>query len=181
MSVNESELEPRELSPELVLVDPSLRELALRLPHVPSIAAAAEIVPLGVPLRPRPESRPAPVRKRRFVRPAATAAAAIAVTTALSYGLLRLQEPSPQPAPAPTAAAPSRDLVWAAVRGARRYHVLVLAGATVVLDTVTTTPHVRLILEPGAYRWWVWPVDAHGTQAAPIVESDLVVTSRREA
>lgn len=75
--------------------------------------------------------------------------------------------------------APGRELVWARGADAHGYHVLVLDGDKVVLDTVTNGPRVRLNLASGAYRWWVWPLAADGSQSPAIVQASLVVGSSR--
>jgi hypothetical protein len=70
-------------------------------------------------------------------------------------------------------ASPDRLLAWAPAPRATRYRVLIVEGERVVLDTVTTDPHLRVDFPDGAYRWWVWPILPGGSQAPAVVQATL--------
>jgi hypothetical protein len=169
-------VDPREVSPELALVDPVLRAWALASDDPPQWATGppATIAPLGV-ARVAPASRP----RRRFRRALAGLAMTVAAA-AVTFGALELPpllHHSTAPVrPRPT---PGRELAWAATPGANGYRVLVARDGKVVLDTVTSVPRVRLNLASGSYRWWVWPLAADGSRSAAIVQASLVVGTKR--
>lgn len=86
------------------------------------------------------------------------------------------------------ALAPQR-FAWAPTPGASAYHVELFRGSSKVFEADTARPALTLpahwvfeqrrrSLEPGSYRWYVWPV-VSGTRAArAIVQSNLVIPTR---
>jgi hypothetical protein len=161
-------LDPRELSPELALVDVELRAAALASDSQPHWATGppARIVPLG-----RAQQVP-----RRRLRGALTGLAATVAAAALTLGVLELVSVlQHSDSPAPTRPAQGRELAWARAPKAHGYRILVLDGSKVVLDTVTGEPHIRLNLAPGTYRWWVWPLAPDRSRSRAIVQASLVL------
>lgn len=188
-------LDPRELSPELALVDAELRAAALASDWQPhwETGPPARIVPLG----------PAPQVPRRRLRGALTGLAATVAAAALTFGALELisvlhhsdspaqsaptQSAPVQSAPVPAATksapvqpppaqpAPGRELAWAPAPNAHGYRILVRDGSRVLVDTVTSEPRIRLDLPAGTYRWWVWPLAADKSRSPAIVQASLVL------
>lgn len=90
--------------------------------------------------------------------------------------------------PSPRAGVPPQRFAWAPSPGASGYHVELFHGALKVFAADTTRPALTIpgswifggrsrSLEPGDYRWYVWPV-ASGRQAArAIVQAKLVIPS----
>lgn len=86
---------------------------------------------------------------------------------------------------------PARTFAWAPVQGARAYEVQIFRGARLVLLSRTRQPRLTLrpawryagaafAITPGAYRWYVWPVDAAGTRARkPVVQAKLKIAPLR--
>lgn len=85
-------------------------------------------------------------------------------------------------------AAPRR-FVWAPSERASGYYVAFFRGSTLVFSAETTRAEVsipsswtlagrRRKLEPGEYRWYVWPVVSGTRQATAIVQAKLVVSTR---
>jgi hypothetical protein len=97
------------------------------------------------------------------------------------------REPSPRTRPPPTgAAAASRRFAWPPVAGATGYHVELFKGPALVFRDETTKPEILIRsrwrfdgrehrLEPGAYRWYVWPLLDGQRTADAIVQARLVV------
>jgi hypothetical protein len=91
--------------------------------------------------------------------------------------------PGPPPAAAPTGA---RRFVWAPVASASGYHVELFKGSTLIFRDETTKPEVLIPsrwrfggrlrrLEPGEYRWYVWPVTGGQRETEAIVQAKLLV------
>jgi hypothetical protein len=161
-------LDPRELSPELALVDAELRAAALASDWQPHWATGppARIVPLGRAAR----------EPRRRLRGALTGLAATAAAAALMFGVLELVSVLHHTeSPAPAQPAPGRELAWARVPDAHGYRIRVLDGSRVVVDTVTSEPRIRLDLAAGTYRWWVWPLAPDKSRSPAIVQASLVL------
>ena len=85
-------------------------------------------------------------------------------------------------------AAPRR-FVWAPSESASGYYVAFFRGSTLVFSAETARAEVsipsswtlagrRRELEPGEYRWYVWPVVSGTRQSTAIVQAKLVVTMR---
>jgi hypothetical protein len=91
--------------------------------------------------------------------------------------------------PPARSAAPStagRDFAWAPVAGASAYHVEFFRDNARIFAGDVTTPRLSLPatwkhadrlhrLEPGSYRWYVWPVVSGLRQAHATVQAELVV------
>jgi len=92
--------------------------------------------------------------------------------------------------PSARAAAPSRqagrEFAWAPVTGASSYHVEFFRDDARIFAGDVTTPRLSLPatwkhagrshrLEPGSYRWYVWPVVSGLRQAHATVQAELVV------
>jgi hypothetical protein len=104
-------------------------------------------------------------------------------------------EPASQPpARTPTPAEPTgattgtRRFVWAPVASATGYHVELFKGTALIFRDETTKPELLIPvrwrfdgrvrrLEPGEYRWYVWPVAGGQREAEAIVQAKLVVPS----
>lgn len=95
---------------------------------------------------------------------------------------------APATASAPTPGVPQR-LAWAPDPRANAYRVELFRGSALVLRATTLRPELdvprtwlhaggRERLEPGEYRWYVWPVVAGLRQPAAIVQARLVVPQR---
>ena len=80
----------------------------------------------------------------------------------------------------------TRRFAWAPVAGATGYHVELFRGSTLVFRDETTKPEIAIRrrwrfggrqrrLEPGAYRWYVWPLVNGERGARAIVQAKLVV------
>ena len=80
----------------------------------------------------------------------------------------------------PPVAAASRTFAWAPVPGAGSYQVRIYRGSTQILRRTTVRPSIVVPpswrydgraqrLTRGDYRWYVWPLDRHGTRAAVAV------------
>jgi hypothetical protein len=85
------------------------------------------------------------------------------------------------------AAGDTRRFAWAPVSGATGYHVELFRGSTLIFRNATKKPEILLRrrwrfnghnrrLEPGAYRWYVWPLVRGQRQAKAIVQTKLVVS-----
>jgi hypothetical protein len=104
------------------------------------------------------------------------------------------------PAPAPPAGKPSRPrnrtpavsrpvarpFAWAPSPGASAYHVELFRGAERVFAAQTKKPAIDVparwqfagrsqTLEPGSYRWYVWPVVDGKRSAAATVQATLAI------
>lgn len=91
-----------------------------------------------------------------------------------------------KPAPAPTPHASARTFAWAPSPGASGYHVEFFLGAKRVLarqvaDARLTLPTTwseggrKRRLEPGTYRWYVWPIVDGLRSSQAVVQADLVL------
>jgi hypothetical protein len=86
----------------------------------------------------------------------------------------------------PPKAPASRNFAWAPVGGASGYHVEFFRGSALVFSANTIRPTVsiptswslhgqRQSLEPGEYRWNVWPVISGRRATQAVVQAKLVV------
>ena len=91
----------------------------------------------------------------------------------------------PRPSKAPT----PRRFVWAPAARASGYDVAFFRGSSLVFSAKTKRPDVSLpaswmrggkrqTLEPGAYRWYVWPVVSGRRASEAIVQAELVLPRR---
>jgi hypothetical protein len=80
----------------------------------------------------------------------------------------------------------TRRFAWPPVVGATGYHVELFNGPALVFRNETTKPEILIPrrwrldgrlrrLEPGEYRWYVWPVVNGQRKASAIVQAKLVV------
>ena len=85
-----------------------------------------------------------------------------------------------------TAGTAPRRFAWAPVAGATGYHVEFFRESTRIQSVDTTRPEYALPvtwvhggrrhrLEPGAYRWYVWPIVSGLRQSRATVQADLLV------
>jgi hypothetical protein len=171
------------ISPELALVDPDLRAVALAQ-LTAAVWEAPRKAPADVaPLEPPPTARSAPfeakvVPRRAARRPRRFLPAAVGTVAAACLMLAVLEAPSlvhRHAGNTRAAVVPGRLLTWAPSPRARGYRVLVVAGERVVVDTATSRPSLRLDLLAGSYRWWVWPVMAGNARAPAVVQASLEV------
>lgn len=105
----------------------------------------------------------------------------------------RAAAPAPLQPQAPLSAArqPARTFAWAPVQNARAYEVQIFRGPRLVLVSRTKQPRLTLRpawryqgvsfkITPGAYRWYVWTVDAGGAKARkPVVQAKLMIAPLR--
>ena len=94
--------------------------------------------------------------------------------------------------PSPTARRPStpkpapQRFAWAPTSGASSYHVELFRGSAKVFEGDTAQPSITIpvnwvfegrsrSLEPGTYRWYVWPVTAGTRSAQAVVQARLTV------
>lgn len=89
----------------------------------------------------------------------------------------------------PTRAVTPRRFVWAPVERASSYQVVLFRGSSLVFSADTTRAEVSIpaswrfagrhrTLEPGEYRWYVWPVVSGRRASEAIVQAKLVVPPR---
>ena len=87
-----------------------------------------------------------------------------------------------EPPPGPVA----RRFAWVPGAGATGYHVEFFQGPTLIFEAdvreaAVTVPRTwtyagrRRTLEPGVYRWYVWPVENGSRASRAIVQARLVV------
>jgi hypothetical protein len=80
----------------------------------------------------------------------------------------------------------TRRFAWPPVVGATGYHVELFKGSALIFRSETKKPEILIRkrwrfndrvrrLEPGAYRWYVWPLVGRQRQARAIVQAKLVV------
>ena len=80
----------------------------------------------------------------------------------------------------------ARHFAWAPERSTSAYHVELFHGSTRVFAKDTTAPEItiparwsfagkRRWLQPGEYRWYVWPVVSGQRRSKAIVQAKLVV------
>lgn len=78
---------------------------------------------------------------------------------------------------------------WAPVRGVSAYHIELFRGSSKVFEADTRQPAITIparwafggrtrSLQPGDYRWNVWPVFSGGRAARAIVQAKLAIPSR---
>ena len=90
--------------------------------------------------------------------------------------------------PSPIKLAPQR-FAWAPTAGASAYHVELFRGSSKVFEADTKRPDLTVparwvfgqrsqSLEPGDYRWYVWPVIGGRRAVRAIVQAKLVVPAR---
>lgn len=83
-------------------------------------------------------------------------------------------------------AAGSRRFAWPPAVGATGYHVELFKGSALIFRDETKKPEILIRsrwrfngrtrrLEPGAYRWYVWPLVGGQRNAKAIVQAKLVV------
>ena len=83
-------------------------------------------------------------------------------------------------------AAVSQRFAWAPAPGASGYHVELFRGASKIFETDTRGPFVTVpttwklgqrvhVLEPGRYRWYVWPLISGRRSGMAIVQARLEV------
>jgi hypothetical protein len=170
------------ISPELVLIDSSLRErlvledayVEAEVPEVSS-AGAADIRGEG-----------GPFTRRRTLTAAVLLVAAVTVGVGItllltghrstsahrSVPVVSTASPS-SPTTSPRIGSAGRDFAWAPVKGASRYDVQIRRAGKIIYSATTSAPRVRiprewqrsgrtLVLSPGAYQWYVWPVAGSG-------------------
>jgi hypothetical protein len=105
-----------------------------------------------------------------------------AVRTGTSEGA---NEPSVRTS-SPSTGASTRRFAWPPVVGATGYHVELFKGSALVFRNGTTKPELLIprrwrldgrlrTLEPGEYRWYVWPVVNGQRKASATVQAKLVV------
>jgi hypothetical protein len=86
----------------------------------------------------------------------------------------------------PSTGAGRRRFAWPPVVGATGYHVELFKGSALVFRNETAKPGILIPrrwrfdgrlrgLEPGEYRWYVWPVVNGQRNAMAIVQARLVV------
>jgi hypothetical protein len=89
-------------------------------------------------------------------------------------------------APSSGATAGTRRFAWPPVAGSTGYHVELFRGSALVFRDETTKPEILIRkrwrldgrlrrLEPGSYRWYVWPLVDGRRAASAIVQARLVV------
>lgn len=94
-------------------------------------------------------------------------------------------KPSVQPR-SPSTGAATRRFAWPPVAGATGYHVELFKGSALVFRNEKAKPEILIPrrwrfdgrvrrLEPGEYRWYVWPVVNGRRKATAIVQAKLVV------
>lgn len=80
----------------------------------------------------------------------------------------------------------TRRFAWPPVAGATGYHVELFRGSALIFRDETKKPEILIRrrwrfdgrprrLEPGAYRWYVWPIVNGQRKASAIVQAKLVV------
>ena len=99
-----------------------------------------------------------------------------------------------QPAPDPVRPRPANKpspqrFAWAPTAGASSYHVELFLGSSRVFEADTKRPTLTIparwefggrtrSLEPGDYRWYVWPVRSGQRAAEAIVQARLAIPPR---
>jgi hypothetical protein len=105
---------------------------------------------------------------------------------AASEGANKGSAPTRSPRPSTGATAGARRFAWAPVAGSTGYHVELFRGSALVFRDETTKPEIVIRnrwrldgrlrrLEPGSYRWYVWPLVNGRRTASAIVQARLVV------
>jgi hypothetical protein len=152
------------ISPELVLVDLTLRRVVLQYPPAELPRWAAQ--PTASVSAALPASRRSSWRSQVLV-----AAAAAAVTAAI---VIVPAGASPTPSTPRSVVAPAhalpRTFVWVASPGATAYRFALYRGSKVVFEATTSEHQLTLpgswrqqgelrTLRPGHYRWYVWALN----------------------
>jgi hypothetical protein len=111
-------------------------------------------------------------------------------TTAKASASPRISRPSTQLKPArgrkTGMQAASRRFAWAPSHGASGYHIELFRGSALIFRAQMTKPEILIRrrwrfngrdhqLEPGAYRWYVWPLVDGRRRAKAIVQAKLAV------
>jgi hypothetical protein len=105
-----------------------------------------------------------------------------AASTGASEGATKPSAPTRPP----STGVDTRRFAWPPVAGATGYHVELFKGSALVFRNETANPEIliprrwrfdgrRRRLEPGEYRWYVWPVVNGRRKAMAIVQAKLVV------
>ena len=186
------------ISPELVLIDSSLRErLVLKDSQV-----EAEVPDVSSTGAAEAGGEGGPFTRRRTLTAAVLLIAAVAAGVGLTLFLsghrstpahrsfrLSRQRPRPHRQTSPRIGSAGRDFAWAPVKGASRYDVQIRRAGKIIYSATTSAPHVRIprewrrsgrtfVLSPGTYRWYVWPVvgaGARGRRGAAVVATTFKV------
>jgi hypothetical protein len=185
------------VSPELALVDPSLRD-RLILEQVVTEDEAGEFgrasdVTAGV------DGGWSPQRRRTIVVAAAVVLTVAAICLGVALFMTHGRDAAaPDASKAAASASPTaslkggpggRDFAWAPVKGALRYDIQIRRAGEIVYSTTTSVPHVRIpgrwqrrgrtfLLSSGTYRWYVWPVlasGAHNRRGPAVVATTVTV------
>jgi hypothetical protein len=131
----------------------------------PAAPAARTHPAAAKPAKTSPTAKPrASAKPRAATKPAAKKAAVLATPPPQAFG-------------------------WPKVRNATAYRVAIFRGQRLVYAATTARSGVTFArtwtfhgrsehFAPGAYRWWVRPVLAHGRIGAPIVSSTFTVVAR---
>ena len=88
--------------------------------------------------------------------------------------------------PPPSTGAGTRRFAWPPVAGATGYHVELFNGSGLIFRNETAKPEILIPrswrfggsprrLEPGEYRWYVWPVVNGRRRTSALVQAKLVV------
>jgi hypothetical protein len=143
-------------SPELALIDSTLRERLARASPMPPAVRAPEVAA---------EAPASAVPHPRRIRLTALVVVALLVAVGGAWYLLA-RGGSPA---TPAAAAAPRVFAWAPVAGIRAYAVEIRRGGVVIYAARTTEPRLRMparwvrrgstfTLARGSYQWYVWPI-----------------------
>lgn len=175
-------VDPRQVSPELALVDPELAAYArAHLPLGPVWSPPAR--PTAEPVARSPRVAPAAERIRGVhvwrsrALVAAVGVSLFALGFAAMLGVLRVERTND---PAARAAAPVPDgaarLAWAPVPGAHAYRIRVSDGSQVVVDRLVSKPSLFTTLRRGSYRWTVRAIGG-SRDGALVVDSSMTVAA----
>jgi hypothetical protein len=192
------------VDPELAVRARELLEPRDTIDHLEQLSAIARRSALASGADTNSASPAATQRRvrRRSARAAAGVATAVAMSAALLLGVrvdLRgsdavadpttpssIVDPAQEPPAGVRAQAPQR-FAWAPTDGAAAYHVEVFRGATKVFAADTKQPLAELPaswtyggalqrLDPGEYRWYVWPIVEGRRAASATVQARLIVS-----
>lgn len=144
-----------------------------RLAHLVAAAALAGLVVLAI-------RHAAPVPVERSAVPLAGQGRQPEVPSTTATRVI------PPPPTGPEQPLAKRRFAWAPVDGASGYRVELFRGDERVFSTSTTHPAlsipahwtyggIRRSLQPGEYRWYVWPVISGARSARAIVQASLVI------
>ena len=132
-----------------------------------------------------PQPPPIPARPRAAPRSARPARAPTRAQVKPSTPRARRQAPTP-PRRALESSHTAKRFVWAPAPGAAGYRVQIFRASTLVFSADTSEPSTtvpatwtqggaRRSLDPGTYRWYVWPLVEGRPASKAIVQSTLVV------